>query len=128
MLADTEGALHVMAATTGSAGHPEALQLKADEGPAIEAFRGGEVVIVVDVRDLDKSPVFREVGLREGYRAVHAIPLKVADVSLGAMCLFSRNPGASNELDTRAGQALADVMSIGILNHRLHSRTEVIVG
>jgi GAF domain-containing protein len=127
VLADEGGVLHVMAATTESAGHLEALQLQADEGPAIKAFHGGEVVVIVDIEDVTEWPHFRKVALREGYRAVHAIPLRVADEPLGAMCLFSHEPGDLNEVDALAGQTLADFASIGILNYRLFSKHETIV-
>jgi GAF domain-containing protein len=127
VLADEHGALHVMAATTESAGHLEALQLQANEGPAIEAFHGGEVVVVVDITQSTQWPLFREVALREGYRAVHAIPLRVGDNSLGAMCLFSNSPGDLNEIDALAGQTLADIASIGIVNYRVYSKHDAIV-
>ena len=128
VLADEHGILHVMAATTESAGHLEALQLQANEGPAIKAFHGGEVVVVIDIKDTTEWPRFREVALREGYRAVHAIPLRVGDNPLGAMCLFSHTPGDLNEVDALAGQALADIASIGIVNYRVYSKHETIVG
>jgi transcriptional regulator with GAF, ATPase, and Fis domain len=127
VLSDTAGALRVAAATTDPAGHLEALQLQAQEGPAIKAFRTQEVVVVIDVADSAEWPTFRDVALREGYRAVHAIPLKVAETSLGAMCLFSRSPGDLNETDAHAGQALADLASLGILHNRLHSQNELVV-
>jgi GAF domain-containing protein len=127
VLADENGLLHVMAATTESAGHLEALQLQADEGPAIEVFRGGEVVVVFDVENCVQWPRFREVALREGYRAVHAIPLRVGDITLGAMCLFSHRPGDLNEADALAGQALADIASIGIVNYRVYLKHDTIV-
>jgi len=59
VLTDTAGALQVAAATTESAGHLEALQLQAQEGPAIKAFRTQEVVVVVDVEHSDEWPTFR---------------------------------------------------------------------
>jgi GAF domain-containing protein len=126
VLADENGTLHVMAATTESAGHLEALQLQVEEGPAIKAFLGGEVVVIIDIADSVEWPQFREVALREGYRAVHAIPLRVGENSLGAMCLLSREPGDLNEVDALAGQALADIASIGIVNYRLYSKRETI--
>jgi GAF domain-containing protein len=128
VLADEHGVLHVMAATTESAGHLEALQLQADEGPAIEVFRGGKVVVVVDVDDCTQWPRFREVALRAGYRAIHAIPLRVGDTTLGAMCLFSHHPGDLNEVDALAAQALADIASIGIVNYRVYAKHDTIDG
>ena len=127
VLADEKDTLHVMAATTESAGHLEALQLQANEGPAITAFTGGEVVVIVDITDVTKWPEFRKVALREGYRAVHAIPLRVGDNQLGAMCLFSREPGDLNKADALAGQTLADFASIGIVNYRLYSKHDLLL-
>jgi GAF domain-containing protein len=128
VLADEDGVLHVMAATTESAEDIEALQIQSDEGPAIKAFHGGEVVVIVDITDCSEWPRFRAIAQRNGYRAVHAIPLRVADTPLGAMCLFSRRPGDLNEVDALAGQALADIASIGIMNYRAYAQHETVVG
>jgi transcriptional regulator with GAF, ATPase, and Fis domain len=127
VLADEFGALHVMAATTESAEHIEALQVQADEGPAIKAFHGGEVVVVLDIEDCTQWPRFQEIALRNGYQAVHAIPLRVGENPLGAMCLFSYRRGNLNEVDALAGQALADIASIGIMNYRSYAKHETIV-
>jgi transcriptional regulator with GAF, ATPase, and Fis domain len=126
VLADPRGDLHVMAATTESAGHLEALQLRTGEGPCVEAFRTKHAVIVVDIEAMAEWPTFRRVALGEGYRAVHAVPLKVGDLSLGAMNLFSIDAGDLNEVDAKAAQALADIASIGIVTHRLHARHELV--
>jgi GAF domain-containing protein len=127
VLTDEHGVLHMMAATTESAGHLEALQLHAEEGPAIEVLRGGDVVVVFDVDHCVQWPRFREVALRERYRAIHAIPLRVGGNTFGAMCLFSNEPGYLNEADALAGQALADIASIGITNYRVYLKHETIV-
>jgi len=126
VLADPRGNLHVMAATTESAGHLEALQLRTGEGPCVEAFRTKQAVIVVDIEHMTQWPTFRRIALREGYQAVHAVPLKVGDLSLGAMNLFSVRPGDLNEVDAKAAQALADIASIGIVTNRLHARHELV--
>ena len=83
-------------------------------------------MIVVDIEHMTQWPTFRRIALREGYRAVHAVPLKVGDLSLGAMNLFSVRPGDLNEVDAKAAQALADIASIGIVTNRLHARHELV--
>jgi transcriptional regulator with GAF, ATPase, and Fis domain len=126
VLSDPRGELHVMAATTESAGHLEALQLRTGEGPCIDASHSMSAVIVVDVERMTQWPTFREVALLEGYRAVHAVPLKVGRLPLGAMNLFSTKPGDLNEVDAKAAQALADIASIGIVTNRVHARQELV--
>jgi transcriptional regulator with GAF, ATPase, and Fis domain len=126
VLSDPRGELHVMAATTESAGHLEALQLRTGEGPCIDAFHSMSAVIVVDVERMTQWPTFREVALLEGYRGVHAVPLKVGRLPLGAMNLFSTKPGDLNEVDAKAAQALADIASIGIVTNRVHARQELV--
>jgi GAF domain-containing protein len=126
VLTDPQGDLHVMAATSVSAGHLEALQLRTGEGPCVEAFRTRKAVIVVDIERMTQWPAFRRVALGEGYRAVHAVPLKVGDQPLGAMNLFSTRPGDLNDVDAQVAQALADIASIAIVTNRLHARHELV--
>ena len=53
-----------------------------------------------------------------GYRAVHAMPLRLRAETIGVLNLFSVAGGPLSEADAQLGQALADVATIGLLQHR----------
>ena len=49
---------------------------------------------------------------------MHALPLRLRETVIGALNLFSAQSRVLTEDDVRAGQALADVATIGILAQR----------
>lgn len=61
---------------------------------------------------------FRAAALSQGFRSVHAVPMRVHGRTIGAMGLFGENPGFLTNEDTAIGQALADVATISILQKR----------
>ena len=97
----------------------EVLQLAAGEGPCLDCFRTGIAVTVGNLEvDADKWPKFSAEALREGFRSVHAIPLRLRGQIIGTMNLFSIHPGELAATDISVAQALADVATIGILQER----------
>ena len=61
-----------------------------------------------------------------GYRAVHALPMRLREETIGALNLFRVHPGALRAPSCASGQALADVATIGILQERAIRRREVL--
>ena len=70
-------------------------------------------------------PTFAAEALRVGFRAVHALPMRVRNDTIGALNLFRNKTGALSEADLRAAQALADVATLSILQDRNHSDPQV---
>jgi len=127
MLADHLGQLHASASSTESARLLELFELQADAGPCMEAFRTGEQVVNVDLKaSQDRWPRFAEEAQAAGYVSVHALPLRLRTVVIGALNLFCSRPVALSEADTRTGQALADVATIGILAQRSVRQSELL--
>ena len=94
VLADASGTLKVMAATDEQARFLEVLQLHADSGPCLDCYRSGQPVDVDDLTvDDDRWPALADTIRHGGYRAVHAVPLRFREQTLGAMNLFSTKPG-----------------------------------
>ena len=80
---------------------------------------------MADLGDDRRWPRFAARARQAGYRAVHALPLRLRSETIGALNLFG-NPIRSLAQDLRIGQALADVATIGILQERAIHRREVL--
>ncbi|MGH8862827.1 MAG: GAF domain-containing protein [Jatrophihabitantaceae bacterium] len=119
MLTDQRGNLRVMAASSEGTRTLELLELQNDEGPCLECFRTGQPVYSENVDDQDTHwPLFAAQAREHGFGPVYALPMRLRTDTIGALNLF-RVPGASMsaaELDL--GQALADVATIAIVQHR----------
>lgn len=119
LLADEHGDLEVLVSTSEESWLVEVMQLSAEAGPCIESFR---TAAVVSVTDLDQGPPewepFRGAARAQGFTAVHAIPLRLRETTIGALNLFLGASSGLSDRDVRAARALADVATIGILHER----------
>lgn len=103
------------------------MQLRAGQGPCVEAVTTGLVVSVSDSREMrDRWPRFWEAAAASGYVAVHAIPMRLRGETIGSLNLFRTTEGALNESDAMAAQALADVATISVLQERTIRDSEAI--
>ena len=119
LLADTSGTLKVMASSSEETWALEVYQLQQHDGPCLDCYRTGERVIAPDLNaERDRWPGFVPLALEAGFAAVHALPLRLRDERVGALGLFGTSPGRLGEPDLEAGQAMADVATIGILQYR----------
>ncbi|NEN06618.1 GAF and ANTAR domain-containing protein [Diaminobutyricibacter tongyongensis] len=117
VLSDPAGALHPIASSDGWSERVEVAQVDAGEGPCVESFRTGAVVVVDDI-DAYRPSRFREAAIAAGFRSVLAVPLRLRTSTIGAMNLFGRSAGALQGEDAAVARALADVATIGILQER----------
>lgn len=119
MLIDQRGHLHAAAASTESARLVELFELQSDAGPCVDCCRTGSPVVNADLEaNHERWPRFAEAAQASGFVAVHALPLRLRATVIGALNLFSAESRVLTEDDIRAGQALADVATIGILAQR----------
>lgn len=128
LLSDPDGGnLDLVASTSEESRIVEALQLSAEAGPCVEAFRTGQVVAVPDVRtESERWPEFAQAAAEQGFGGVFAIPMRLRTATIGALNLFRSEPGDLNRRDLRAAQALADVATIGILHERSFRANDVL--
>lgn len=127
LLADTSGTLRLMAATSEAAQTVELLQIQADEGPCRDCYHSGAPVNVADLADeTDRWPRFAPVAIGAGFRSAHAVPLRLRSQTLGAMNLFCAEPVMLERSDLVVGQALADVATIALLQHRAADDAHVV--
>lgn len=124
LLLATGSTLHVMASSTERIRSLELFQLHNEDGPCIECFRGGTAVIAEDlVAARERWPRFVPVALAAGFASIHALPLRLRQHRLGVLGLFGIRPGRLNESDLVAGQAMADLATIALLQQRTLERS-----
>jgi GAF domain-containing protein len=126
LLTDGQDKLQVVAASSERTRLLELFQLQSDEGPCVECFRTGQPVSVPDLSGAGRWPSFTTAAALVGFGAVYALPMRLRSQVIGALNLFGANSGVVDAGRLRIGQALADVATIGLLQHRAIHRREVL--
>ena len=124
MLASPSGHLQPVASSTERIRMLELFELQNQDGPCLDAFRTGETVTAPNLEeDRDRWPNFATEALQVGFRAAHSIPMRLRDVTIGAINLLRINTGDLTDEDTRLARALADIATIGVIHERTISRS-----
>ena len=119
LLTDGARRLQVVAASTEQVTVLETLQIQRQEGPCADAYRSGRRVAVPDLRRVGRRwPVFTPRALGAGVSGVCAFPMRLRTDRIGALNVFQAAPGSFDQATVLAGQALADVATIAILQAR----------
>jgi GAF domain-containing protein len=119
MLAGPDSFLQVMASTSEESHLVEILQQETGAGPCVDCYITGIPVTIRDIAGTeDRWPEFKDLAAAQGYRSVHAFPMRVRGKTIGAMNLFRTQTGEMSKEDIAVGQALADVSTISILQER----------
>lgn len=128
LLADQRGTLNMIAASTEQARLLELFQLQDEEGPCLDSYKTGHLVACHDLAAAPQRwPRFSAAAREHGFSAVHAVPMRLRDESIGAMNLFRAQPGGLPLRTVSMAQALADVATIGIIHERAMVKREVLV-
>jgi transcriptional regulator with GAF, ATPase, and Fis domain len=127
VLSDANGRLRMAAASSERAGLLETLAVAAEDGPCIECVRTGRPVASTDLtRDAGRWPQFAAAAEIAGFRAAQAIPMRLRRQVVGALALLNTDRVREDQDRTDLAQALADVATIGLLQHRTISRGEIL--
>ena len=125
LLLDDSQEPQLLASTSESTRVLELFQLQSTEGgPCIECVHTGAPVTVEDLRSHQGWPRFSQVALSMGFEAVHALPLRLRGEIVGALNLFGKRARLT-ENDRQVGQSMADMATIGILQHRSSLRASI---
>jgi GAF domain-containing protein len=128
MLVAPEGDLRVVASSSEEMRLVELFELQAEEGPCPDCYRTGLGIVSRDLAEDDSRwPRFGPVALKAGFRSVHAVPMRLRGVTIGALNLFRAEEGMLDDADMVAAQALADVATIAILQHRAALQAHIVI-
>jgi GAF domain-containing protein len=118
LLADGDGHLRVIGASSEQIQLLELFQVQNDQGPCLDCYRTGEVVLHSDMDTVDtvpRWPLFAAECAAAGFSSVCAVPLRLQMRVLGCLNMFMSEGGGLSDADVALAQALADVASIAII-------------
>jgi GAF domain-containing protein len=127
MLVGPDGELRVMASSSEAMRVLELFELQAQEGPCLDCHRTGQPVSYPNLSAPDNRwPRFATEALAAGFHSVQALPMRLRGAVVGALNLFHIEPGVMSPADIAVAQALADVATIAILQHRAVQEAQVL--
>jgi transcriptional regulator with GAF, ATPase, and Fis domain len=127
MLADQRGQLRLMASSSEQGRLLELFELESDEGPCLTCFDTGQPTSDTTLEQADpRWPRFGRQAADAGFQSVHALPLKLRTDVIGVLNLFSSSSVRLSDDDLQIGQALADVATIALLQHRAIEHRQLI--
>ena len=129
MLADANSKLHIGGSSSDAMRTLELFELQHDEGPCVDSFRE-EAPISCEELDTARTrwPRFAPAAIAAGFASAYALPMRLRNQTIGSLNLLRTFPGPLNPDDLGAAQALADVATIGILQHRLAAEANLLSG
>ena len=127
LLADSKRVLHVVAASSEQVRLLELFQLQNMEGPCLDCFTTGTAIVNEDLAQSDRWPRFGPEALSLGYRSVQALPLRLRDLTIGALNVFVDDRVVVTETDLLIAQALADAATIAILQDQATRESQLLV-
>jgi GAF domain-containing protein len=112
-----KGQLRFVTAVSHASGELERNQEEQQAGPCRDAFDSGEVVRVTDVRlESTRWPEFSATATRLKVAGVAGIPMRLADVIVGALNLYAEEPREWSDDDIAVAGVLAAVATSYVVN------------
>ena len=128
LLADRQGTLQLMASSSEQTRALELFLLQNDQGPCLDCYRTGQPVIVEDLDiELQRWPRFVPEARKDGFAAVHALPLRLRQDLIGVLGVFGAAPGRLSDADISACQGMAHIATISLLSRRAVGRSDEII-
>ena len=127
LLSDQRGGIRMAAASSEKAELLAVFAADTDGGPCVDCVRSGEVVVSADLMaDADRWPRYAAAAEVCGFRAVHALPMRLRRDVIGALSLLKIEADGVAAVSTQLGQALADVATIGIVQQRTIDHANIV--
>lgn len=127
LLAGPHGQLVVVATSDEATRTVELFEVEAQLGPSADCLASGQPASCVDLAGAGaRWPAFTPKALVAGYRSVHSLPMRLRERVIGALTLFHPDRGEMRPADHEIAQALADVATIAILQHRESTEAQML--
>lgn len=127
MLVAPDGDLRLVASSSETMRMVELFELQSQEGPCLDCYRSGEPVVNQNLEVVNgRWPNFAPVAVEAGFHSVHALPMRLRGVIIGALNLFRTEATPLEPPDVLAGQALADMATIAILQQRAAADAQIL--
>lgn len=119
MLVDPRGGVRVVSASDEHARFIELLQAHTEQGPCVESIRTGGIVNAPDLEaEAERWPDFVPAAVRAGFRAIHAIPMRLDDRTVGGVNLLHTSTWTLTRSQELLAQVLADLATLGLAQER----------
>ncbi|WP_414938266.1 GAF and ANTAR domain-containing protein [Amycolatopsis sp. cmx-11-51] len=127
ILSDQRGGWRPTAGSSEQADLVEVFAAQTRQGPCLDCVRSGKAVSTADLSaETERWPQFAPAAVSAGFRAACAVPMRLRDDVIGALTLLSTDPVAIDDASVALGQSLADIATIGILQHRAILHDEIV--
>ena len=111
MLASPTGKLGLVASSSEAMRLLELFELQAQEGPCLDAFRTGNRIEHEELQaGSGRWPSFSAAALEAGFQSALALPLRLREVTLGALNLLRATSAPMDEADLIVARAFAEVL------------------
>ena len=125
MLASPAGSLGLVASSSEAMRLLELFELQAQEGPCLDAFRTGEPVQQENLQaGAGRWPVFSAAAVQAGFASALALPLRLREMTLGALNLLSTTRAPLAGADVIVARAFADLAALSIAQHRASAEAQ----
>lgn len=117
-LMDADGGVEALAGSDERAVGLEGLQLSLGEGPCVEAFASGRLVMVTDLelQGAPRWPGYTPAALEAGVRAIFSYPLRIGGIRMGVFDLFADSPGILLDVDLALALRYVDAAVLILLH------------
>jgi GAF domain-containing protein len=125
MLASPAGSLGLVASSSEAMRLLELFELQTQEGPCLDTFRTGEPVRQENLlAGGGRWPLFSAAALQGGFRSALALPLRLREVTLGALNLLSATRTPMTGADVIVARGFADLAALSIVQHRVSAEAQ----
>jgi GAF domain-containing protein len=124
LLRDSGGNLELVASSSEESRLLELYQLQQEQGPCLDSVSTGLPVVVDDLSAMRaRWPDFSHAAGSLGFLSAYSFPLRLREHTVGGLNLFCASPALLDRTDRRLAQALADMATIGLLQHEARHRS-----
>lgn len=109
---------------------PELVELftaQTHDGPCLECVRTATPVASPNLAEQGQRwPSFADQAVQAGYQAAAAVPMRSRHRIIGSLTLLNTTPDGVDQASLQLGQSLADMATIGLLQHHAARRGDIL--